>query len=174
MDALGTPSSRDGNGRTHRASTAGDPFPGVAGRVHPRAQLPDDPETIVGRDETVARFRAFVSPQERAIFDEPFSDPERMVARRVGTTPKTVHSARNRIRKKARLWGARASVDVPLRRGVAGCAWPSRPWPVDEGVKRLIRPMTPDEIEDERAGYAASRYRARRAPTTATLTEVAA
>lgn len=76
------------------------------GMATPQAvALPDDPEAVFARKETLEQFRASLSPLEQRVFDQPFSESDKIVAGRVGTTSKTVKSTRQRIRDKARAWG---------------------------------------------------------------------
>jgi hypothetical protein len=109
FEALVTPFARDGNARTRTPREDSDSSARVTPRVHPQAPYPDDPETIAARDEALAQFRVTLTPTEQRVFDEPFSDNEKTVALRVGTTWKTVKSTRQRIRRKAKWWGMRAT-----------------------------------------------------------------
>jgi hypothetical protein len=117
LDAMAMPQARDGHGRAQPLSAdIEESRPAHSRLIHPRAQFPDDPETICARDEAVEQFGASLSPLEQRVFDEPFGDPEAAVAKRAGTTEKTVHSTRQRIRKRARAWGDAANEPA---RGVA-------------------------------------------------------
>jgi hypothetical protein len=160
MDAMATPWARDGAART--APLLADPEEARGTRrrnTHFAVELPEDPETLCAREQEIARFRASLSPREREVFDESFNESEAEVARLVGTTRKTVHSTRNRIRKKARAWGAGVSAEAPRDGDVNRQPWAARTWDCDEEIRLLLRPMSTDEIEDMRAGYPASAYR---------------
>jgi hypothetical protein len=111
LDAMATPQARDGHGRAQPLSADIEESPPAYARlIHPRAwQLPEDPEAICARNERLDQFRGTLSPLEQLVFDQPFSDGERAVAWRVGTTWKTVKSTRQRIRDKARAWGDAAN-----------------------------------------------------------------
>jgi hypothetical protein len=105
FEALVTPLARDGSTRARTPQEHSESSAKATPRVHPQAPFPDDPETLAAREEALAQFRATLTPTEQAVFDQPFSEAEAVVALRVGTTAKTVHSTRNRIRKKAKAWG---------------------------------------------------------------------
>jgi hypothetical protein len=101
LDARATPGARDGHRRTDSLPTEGDAVP-TRRVVSPCAALPEDPEVLYARQEALEQVRDSLSPLERAVYDEPFSDPLGVVAAKADTTPKTVKSTRNRIRAKAR------------------------------------------------------------------------
>jgi hypothetical protein len=104
LDARATPYARDGHARAQPLPTDGEKM--AARRyVSPCAALPEDPETQYAMHEAVEQFAATLKGKERAIFDHPFSEPEEKIAQAVGTTAKTVKTARVRIRRKAKAYG---------------------------------------------------------------------
>lgn len=144
-----------------------------AGGVSPRAEFPEDPESICQREEIIQEFGNTLSPLELEVFDGPVGESLDEAADRAGTTWKTVKTARQRIRNKARAWAKRVDAEpnesTPSRPakaepGEGSEKWSAnvrKPWGRDRDLLGLIRPMTEDEAQDGRAGYAASWYRRR-------------
>ena len=110
------------------------------------------------------------------MFEGSYDDGLEDAAERVGTTWKTVKTSRQRIRNKARAWAAQEAIEAsgvtmnPQRPHAARregsetrSANMNKPWGQDRELLALVRPMTPDELADMRAGYPASRYRRRAA-----------
>jgi hypothetical protein len=133
------------------------------------------PDQLCECEEEQERFRETLSPLERCVVDEPFSDSVDDVAARIGgtVTGNSVRTARQRIRGKARQYGEQSETEaingpsIRVRRdrsnGGRGdlVSHRDRNWKPDAELKANARRMTQDEIRDGAAGYSRGFYRFR-------------